>query len=164
MSAVPFVRYHLVENVSYLRLLTKDLMKDSDIFVREFSSLTLTELSRDPYGAAKLLEHCESFDFLVENLKLSDPDVKKNNIETTDNLLKDLTAPERFTSSQGFSFVPYYRLLEEPYPVIQRLALSVIRTLITRRKDDKIQQIFRNSGGLTVLLDMLQVRDNSTIY
>lgn len=100
MAAITFVKNYLLESEIHLPMFTKIVMEDPDTFMQEYSSLILAEISKNPYGAAKLLEQCPSLDFLFENLKISDPDVKKNNLQIIENLLKDLIGAEKIIGSQ----------------------------------------------------------------
>ncbi|XP_043285590.1 armadillo repeat-containing protein 3 [Venturia canescens] len=161
MTAIPFVKNYLLESDVHLPMFTRIAIEDSDNFMKEYASLILAEISKDAYGAAKLLENCTSLDFLFENLKILDPDVKKNNIQIIDNLLKDLTGAEKIIESQAFSFPLICELLDEPYPEIQTLSLAVLGSLLARSKDERIQQLFRQSGALRTLLKIL---DNAELF
>lgn len=58
---------------------------------------------------------------------------------------------------QDFKFSLIYQLLEDPYPEIQTLSLCVIGQLISKSKDDELHEVFRQSNGLQLLLDFLNV-------
>lgn len=52
---------------------------------------------------------------------------------------------------------PIYKLLQEADLIIQKSTFDFIESLVTRCKDEKIQEIFRNSGGLQTMLNIIEV-------
>ncbi|KAJ8687077.1 hypothetical protein QAD02_022871 [Eretmocerus hayati] len=56
---------------------------------------------------------------------------------------------------KDFSLNSIYELLTQPYPIIQQLALDVIKRLVMYNGEEDVQESFRNSGGVQNLLDML---------
>ena len=184
MASIPNVRTFLLESNHYIAHFTQVLVNDKDLFMQEFSSLILAEMSKDMFGAAQLLAQCSSMDFLFERLRSPDPDVKKNNIEIMYNLLQDPTGAEtiietkvpqneqlnlssplylnafQFPRFQNFDLNLVYNLFDSPYPEIQSLAMYVVADLVSRNKDDRLQDLFRESNGLQALLKFLDVRAN----
>ncbi|KAL2719417.1 armadillo repeat-containing protein 3 [Vespula squamosa] len=155
MTAIPFVRDFLLESDYHIPYFTKVLIDEKDLFMQEFSSLILAELSKDMYGTARLLEQCPNTNFLYERIQSTDPDVKKNNIEIIYNLIQDPIGVQEIIYAENFSFPLIYRLLQEPYPEIQHLALNVIGDLLARKKDEYIHNLFRETKGLEALLNFL---------
>lgn len=97
---MPFVQDRLLESDTHLSYLVETLITDKDTPVQEFSTLILAEISKDPYGTAKILECQSNFDILFELMKSPDPDVMKNTIELVNNLLRDPAAVKPIVSSQ----------------------------------------------------------------
>ncbi|XP_024937050.1 armadillo repeat-containing protein 3 isoform X1 [Cephus cinctus] len=155
MAAIPLVRNVLLECEDYVPHFTKVLQNDTDVFAQEFSSLILAHLSKDMYGVAQILNQCPRMDFLFERIQSSDPDVKKNSIEIIYNLLEDPVGFANILGTKTFSFPLIYKLLAEPYPVIQKIALDVLENLVSRNKDDQLQENFQSTGGLQALLNIL---------
>ncbi|KAF7385493.1 hypothetical protein HZH68_013923 [Vespula germanica] len=155
MTAVPSVRDFLLESDYHMSYFTKVLINEQDLFMQEFSSLILAELSKDMYGAARLLEQCPNMNFLYERIQSTDPDVRKNNIEIIYNLIQDTIGVQKIINAEHFSFPLIYRLLQETYPEIQHLALNVISDLLARNKDEYIHNLFRETKGLEALLNFL---------
>ncbi|XP_023290284.1 armadillo repeat-containing protein 3 [Orussus abietinus] len=155
MAAVPAVKNYLLDSENYIPHFLRILNADSDTFMQEFSSLILTELSKDAYGSAQLLKQCPDFTFLCDRIQSHDPDIKKNIIEMTYNLLQDPLAAQEIISSKNFNFSLIYELYEQPYPITQSLALGVVEALVARCKDENIQEQFRATGGLQALLNIL---------
>lgn len=183
MVSIPNVRTFLLESNHYIPHFTEVLVNDKDLFMQEFSSLILAEMSKDMFGAAQLLAQCSNMDFLFERLQSPDPDVKKNNIEIMYNLLQDPTGAETIIETevlqneqlnlspplylrhlvphfQNFDLNLVYNLFDSPYPEIQSLAMNVVADLVSRSKDDRLQNLFRESNGLQALLKFLDVRPN----
>ncbi|KAK2588513.1 hypothetical protein KPH14_001089 [Odynerus spinipes] len=159
MTIIPCVRDFLLKSNDYIPHFTKVLMNEQDIFMQEFSSLILVELSKDMYGAAQLLKNCPNMNFVYERIQSPDPDVKKNNIEIIYNLMQDLVGAQEVVSAPDFSLPLIYKLFEEPYPEIQRLALSVVGNLLARNKDEHMQNLFRETKGLEALFNFLDNDD-----
>ncbi|XP_076670799.1 armadillo repeat-containing protein 3 [Andrena cerasifolii] len=178
MVSIPNVHTFLLESNHYVPHFTEVLANDKDLFMQEFSSLILAEMSKDMFGAAQLLAQCPNMDFLFERLQSPDPDVKKNNIEIMYNLLQDPTGAgaiietkvlqneqlnlsppfylrHLFPRFQNFNFNLVYNLFDSPYPEIQSLAMNVVADLVSRSKDDRLQNLFRESNGLQALLKFL---------
>ncbi|XP_025602900.2 armadillo repeat-containing protein 3 [Athalia rosae] len=156
MAVLNDVRNFLLGSQCYVSHFKNVLVNDTDIFIHEFVSLILAELSKDMFGVAQLLENCgNNFDFLFERIKSADPDVKKNSIEIIHNLLRDPIAAQRIIKTENFDFSSIQELLKQPYPVIQLLTLEVINFLVARCKDENIQKLFRLSRGPEALLNIL---------
>lgn len=100
MTVIPNVRNFLLESSHHIPHFTRVLINDRDIFMQEFSSLILANLSEDMFGAAQLLKQCSNMDFLFERLESPDPDVKRNNIQIIYNLLQDLTGAEAIVETK----------------------------------------------------------------
>lgn len=100
MTAVPSVRDFLLESDYHMSYFTKVLINEQDLFMQEFSSLILAELSKDMYGTARLLEQCPNMNFLYERIQSTDPDVRKNNIEIIYNLIQDTIGVQKIINAE----------------------------------------------------------------
>lgn len=89
MVAISNVRDFLLDADYYIPHFIKVLINERDIFMHEFSSLILAEMTKDMFGAAQLLKQCQDMNFLFERLQSPDPDVKKNTMQIIYNLLQD---------------------------------------------------------------------------
>lgn len=180
MSAVQNVQTHLLKTNTYILFFIEMLTKENDVFLQEYSSRILAELSSDFTGSAMFLEKYHDLSFLFDKLKSEDPDVKKNCVEIIFNLLRDFDGHKAITTSkvckknstflsreciinleysfQDFSFKLIYDLFLQPYPIIQQLALDVIELLAMHNKDENLQELFRQSGGVKYLIDIMDVR------
>ena len=67
--------------------------------MQEFSSLILAELTKEFYGAARVLEENSDFNYLFRMIQSPDPDVKKNSIEIINNLIKEPLGVQAIISS-----------------------------------------------------------------
>ncbi|XP_011501239.1 PREDICTED: armadillo repeat-containing protein 3 [Ceratosolen solmsi marchali] len=164
MSAVQNVQIHLLKTDFYIMLFTKMLTNEQDTFLQEFSSRILAELSAIPSGADTILNKFPDVSYLFEKLKVTDPDVKKNCIEILNNLLKDLNGFNVVSESKDFNFAVIYELFNEPYTVIQQLALNVIEYLLIHNTDDGIHEKFRASRGVQSLVEILNHEDWNDLY
>nr|XP_034193307.1 armadillo repeat-containing protein 3 isoform X1 [Osmia lignaria] len=155
MVTIPNVLHFLLDSDYYIPHFAKVLINDNDLFMQEFSSLILAEISKDMFGAAKILKQCQNMDFLFERIQSPDPDVKKNNIEIIYNLLEDPTGATAIINTKNLNLSAVYQLYNSVYPEIQKLALNVIANLVSRNQDEYLQDLFRRSNGLQALLKFL---------
>ena len=158
MVTIPNVLHFLLDSDYYIPHFAKVLINDNDLFMQEFSSLILAEMSKDMFGAAKILKQCRNMDFLFERIQSPDPDVKKNNIEIIYNLLEDPTGATAIINTKNLNLSAVYQLYNSVYPEIQKLALNVVANLVSRNQDEYLQDLFRRSNGLQALLKFLDVR------
>lgn len=106
MSAVRNVQVHLLRNDFYIVFFTEMLISEKDLFLQEFSSRILAELSSDLVGSAMFLEKYPDASFLYEKLKSTDADIMKNSVEIVDNLLRDIAGIEViFNSKVRYFFI-----------------------------------------------------------
>ena len=90
MSAVPNVRTHLLRpDGTYIAYFTDAIVDEADVFVQEFASRIVAELTSDPAGSAMFIDKYPDVGFLFEKMEAEDPDVKRNCVEILDNLVKD---------------------------------------------------------------------------
>ncbi|XP_076291892.1 armadillo repeat-containing protein 3 [Lasioglossum baleicum] len=160
MILIPNVRNFLVESNYYICYFAKVLISDKDLFMQEFSSWILAEISADLFGLAQLLKMCPQLQFLFEKLQSPDPDVKRNNLQILYNLLQDPVGSKEVMETKNFNLSLVYDLFNSPYLQIQRLALNVIANIVNRNRDEPLQEIFRLSNGLQALLRFLDVRQD----
>ncbi|XP_015437394.1 PREDICTED: armadillo repeat-containing protein 3-like [Dufourea novaeangliae] len=155
MIGIPNVRNFLMDTGYYILHFTKVLINDKDLFMQEFSSLILAEISNDMFGAAQLLKECPHMNFLFERFQSPDPDVKRNNLQIMYNILQDPIGAIAIINTKNFNLNLIYDLYDSPYPEIQRLALKIVADLVSRNQDDSMQDNFRRSNGLQALMKFL---------
>ncbi|OAD54846.1 Armadillo repeat-containing protein 3, partial [Eufriesea mexicana] len=154
MVAIPNVRNFLLDSNTYIPYFTKVLINEKDIFMHEFSSLILAEISKDLLGTAQLLTQCPDMN-LFERLQSVDPDVKRNIIQIIYNLLQDPLGAKMIIETKNFNLEHVYELFNSPYPEIQQFALDVVTDLVRRNQDNHLQNHFRHTNGLEALLKIL---------
>jgi hypothetical protein len=108
MSAVQNVQAHLLKTDVYITLFINMLTNEQDIFLQEFASRILAELSSYPLGAALILTKFPNVSYLFEKLEATDPDIKKNCIETINNLIKDLNGFNVISGSKVWFLIYIY--------------------------------------------------------
>ncbi|XP_029168824.1 armadillo repeat-containing protein 3 [Nylanderia fulva] len=155
MTAIPDLTIFFIES-NYLLYFVKLLISEKDIFMQEYFSAILARLSRNPYVAALLANHCLNMNFLFDEMQSSDPDIKKNNLEILYNLMQDLVAAYKISKTEKFNFSLLYQHYESSYPEIQCLALNVVASIIERSKDEDIQFLFYETNGVEALLNFLK--------
>lgn len=96
---IPEVITYLIE-YNYIQYFAKLLTTEEDIFMQEYFSVILANLSKDPCGTALLVEYCLNMDFLFEKLQSPDPDVKNNTIRILYNLMHDPAGAYKILKSQ----------------------------------------------------------------
>ncbi|XP_047984691.1 uncharacterized protein LOC125225158 [Leguminivora glycinivorella] len=132
------------------------LVKIEDVFVLEFASLVLSELTREPVGCEQLVS-ANILSSLFSRMKNSlDPDVQKNCLQTLSNLLDDPVCASEVTKNQQFSWPSVLALMQSKYLAIQHAALRTVDQLICRYKDEVVQKTFRSSTGVLDLCDILE--------
>ncbi|CAB0034961.1 unnamed protein product [Trichogramma brassicae] len=102
MSAVENVQDHLLRTDTYTRFFVETIRRGEpetesfagggadDVFLQEFASRILAELTSDPRGSAKLVALCDDAEFLLDKLTDPDPDIRKNCLEIICNVTRDL--------------------------------------------------------------------------
>lgn len=100
MTALPKVRNYLLNSECYVPHFTNVLQNDTDVFIHEFVTLILAEVSKDIYGVAQILKQCKNLDVLFEKIRSPDPDVKKNSIEIIHNFLRDPFAAQEIINTK----------------------------------------------------------------
>ncbi|KAJ8687075.1 hypothetical protein QAD02_022869 [Eretmocerus hayati] len=103
MSAVRNVQAHLLRDDSFIALFIELLAGEADLFLQEFSSRLLAELTSDPAGCAMLVERLQvgyGASLLLGKLRSEDPDVKRNATEIVANLLGDPLGFKLLTKSE----------------------------------------------------------------
>ncbi|XP_039759536.1 uncharacterized protein LOC120633393 [Pararge aegeria] len=139
-----------------LRTVAFILGKIEDVFVLEFASLVLSELTREPLGCEQLVS-ANILNSLCSRMKNSlDPDVQKNCLQTLSNLLEDPICASEVTKNQQFSWPSILALMQSEYLAIQHAALKTVDQLICRYKDQVVQKTFRASTGVLDLCDILE--------
>nr|CAD7409672.1 unnamed protein product [Timema cristinae] len=156
MCALKPAREKLLENLEHLPYFVQVLTKEDDHFMQEFSSLILAELTSHNIACARIVD-TNVLNILFDMITSKDPDIQKNSIQLMANMLRDPTTLEAFSSCKEFKFEPILSLLKSEYPVIQALAVTVLEGLTRRRHDQLMQELFRQSGGLEKLLDIIEM-------
>ncbi|CAH2102102.1 unnamed protein product [Euphydryas editha] len=146
----------VLDNPQNLRKIAFMLAKMEDVFVLEFASLVLSELTREPLGCEQLVS-ANILNSLCSRMKNSlDPDVQKNCLQTLSNLLEDPICASEVTKNQHFSWPSLLALMQSKYLAIQHAALKTVDQLICRYKDQVVQRTFRASTGVLDLCDILE--------
>ncbi|OWR40943.1 uncharacterized protein LOC116778968 [Danaus plexippus] len=146
----------VLDNSQNLRKIAFMLVKVEDVFVLEFASLVLSELTREPLGCEQLVS-ANILNSLCNRMKNSlDPDVQKNCLQTLSNLLEDPICASEVTKNQQFSWPSLLALMQSKYLAIQHAALKTVDQLICRYKDQNVQKTFRASTGVLDLCDILE--------
>ncbi|XP_059051140.1 uncharacterized protein LOC131845977 isoform X1 [Achroia grisella] len=146
----------VLANPQNLRKIAYMLVKIEDIFVLEFASLVLSELTREPLGCEQLVS-ANILNSLFSRMKNSlDPDVQKNCLQTLSNLLDDPVCASEVTKNHQFSWPSLLALMQSKYLAIQHAALRTVDQLICRYKDQVVQRTFRASTGVLDLCDILE--------
>ncbi|RVE43339.1 hypothetical protein evm_012010 [Chilo suppressalis] len=146
----------VLANSQNLRKISQMLVKMEDVFVLEFASLVLAELTREPLGCEQLVS-ANILSSLFSRMKNSlDPDVQKNCLQTLSNLLDDPICASEVTKNQQFSWPSLLALMQSKYLAIQHAALRTVDQLICRYKDQVVQRTFRASTGVLDLCDILE--------
>ncbi|CAH0695525.1 unnamed protein product [Spodoptera exigua] len=139
-----------------LRKIASLLVKFEDVFVLEFASLVLAELTTEPLGCEQLLS-ANILSTLFARMKNSlDPDVQKNCLQTLSNLLEDPICAAEVTKNTQFSWPSLLALMQSKFLAIQHAALRTVDQLICRYKDQVVQKTFRTSTGVLDLCDILE--------
>ncbi|KAJ8736034.1 hypothetical protein PYW08_006690 [Mythimna loreyi] len=146
----------VLENSQNLRKIALMLVKIEDVFVLEFASLVLSELTREPLGCEQLVS-ANILSSLFSRMKNSlDPDVQKNCLQTLSNLLEDPICAAEVTKNNQFSWPSLLALMQSKYLAIQHAALRTVDQLICRYQDMVVQKTFRASTGVLDLCDILE--------
>ncbi|XP_063899764.1 armadillo repeat-containing protein 3 [Helicoverpa armigera] len=146
----------VLANSQNLRKIANMLVKMEDVFVLEFASLVLSELTREPLGCEQLVS-ANILSSLFARMKNSlDPDVQKNCLQTLSNLLADPVCAAEVTKNAQFSWPSLLALMQSKFLAIQHAALRTVDQLICRYKDQVVQKTFRASTGVLDLCDILE--------
>uniref|UniRef100_I3KAM3 Armadillo repeat containing 3 n=1 Tax=Oreochromis niloticus TaxID=8128 RepID=I3KAM3_ORENI len=117
--------------------------------VHEFATLCLASLSEDFLCKAQIFDN-KGLPTLIQLLSSSDPDVKKNSLETISNLVQDYKS--RLVVHELGGIPPLLQLLNSEFPVIQHLALKTLQHVTTDRDANKT---FRDKQGFEKLMGIL---------
>ncbi|XP_060806930.1 uncharacterized protein LOC106129776 [Amyelois transitella] len=153
----------VLKNPQNLRKIAFMMAKMEDVFVLEFSSLVLAELTREPLGCEQLVS-ANVLAALFGRMKNHDPDVQRNCLQILSNLLNDPVCAAEVTKNQQFTWPPLLKLMRSKYLAIQQSALRTVDQLICRYKDNAVQQTFRLSTGVLDLCDVLETYDFRDVH
>ncbi|XP_026738635.1 uncharacterized protein LOC113501658 [Trichoplusia ni] len=146
----------VLANPQNLRKVAYMLVKNEDVFVLEFASLVLSELTREPLGCEQLVT-ANILGSLFSRMKNSlDPDVQKNCLQTLSNILEDPICAAEVTKNSQFSWPSLLALMQSKFLAIQHAALKTVDQLICRYQDQVVQKTFRASTGVLDLCDILE--------
>ncbi|XP_063616275.1 armadillo repeat-containing protein 3-like [Cydia splendana] len=156
LCQLPRGREQVLEDPQNVKKIAHMLVKIEDVFVLEFASLVLSELTREPLGCKQLLS-ANILSSLFSRMKNSlDPDVQKNCLQTLSNLLDDPVCASEVVKSKQFSWPSILALIHSKYLAIQKAAFRTVDQLICRYNDEAVQKTFRSSGGVLDLCDSLE--------
>lgn len=88
MATIFNVKSYLLESNLYVSRFCKLITEETDVFMQEFSTRLLAELTKDLFGVEQLATALD-INYLFELMKSTDPDVKKNSIEIIYNMLQN---------------------------------------------------------------------------
>ncbi|XP_005722561.1 armadillo repeat-containing protein 3 isoform X2 [Pundamilia nyererei] len=125
------------------------LSLEDDTVVHEFATLCLASLSEDFLCKAQIFDN-KGLPTLIQLLSSSDPDVKRNSLETISNLVQDYKS--RLVVHELGGIPPLLQLLNSEFPVIQHLALKTLQHVTTDRDANKT---FRDKQGFEKLMGIL---------
>ncbi|CAH1639964.1 unnamed protein product [Spodoptera littoralis] len=146
----------VLQDPQNLRKIASMLVRFEDVFVLEFASLVLAELTKEPLGCEQLLS-ANILSTLFARMKNSlDPDVQKNCLQTLSNLLEDPICAAEVTKNTQFSWPSLLALMQSKFLAIQHAAIKTVDQLICRYKDQVVQKTFRASSGVLDLCDILE--------
>ncbi|XP_030612651.1 armadillo repeat-containing protein 3 isoform X2 [Archocentrus centrarchus] len=131
---------------------------NDDTVVHEFATLCLASLSEDFVCKAQIFDN-QGLPTLIRLLSSSDPDVKKNSLETISNLVQDY--PSRQAVHKLGGIPPLLELLNSEFPVIQHLALKTLQNVTT---DRDARKTFRENKGFEKLMDILNKMNFSDLH
>ncbi|XP_063395563.1 uncharacterized protein LOC134680367 [Cydia fagiglandana] len=147
-----------------LRKIAYMLVKIEDVFVLEFASLVLSELTREPLGCEQLVS-ANILNSLFSRMKNSlDPDVQKNCLQILSHLLDDPVCATEVTKSHLFSWPSILPHMQSKYLAIQKVAFRTVDQLICRYNDEAVQKTFRSSTGVLDLCDILESHEFQDVH
>ncbi|XP_041975374.1 uncharacterized protein LOC121730414 [Aricia agestis] len=153
---LPQSPYEMLKDSKNLNKIASMLVQDEDLFVLEFVSKILAELTREPLGCDQMIA-ANILDTIFYRMRTCvDPDVQYNCTQILSNLISDPGTATAVTGSQHFSWPPLLALLRSQYIQIQQLALTTIDQLVCRHKDQLVQESFRDSTGIQDLCDLIE--------
>ncbi|XP_046143813.1 armadillo repeat-containing protein 3 isoform X2 [Osmia bicornis bicornis] len=107
-------------------------------------------MSKDMFGAAKILKQCRNMDFLFERIQSPDPDVKKNNIEIIYNLLEDPTGATAIINTKN---VEWEDVHSEAFRILRLAADNPVTA-----------ETFDDIGGIKQMLGYLEDTSHSKLF
>ncbi|XP_053611630.1 uncharacterized protein LOC128675905 [Plodia interpunctella] len=156
LCQLPEGRNEVLSDPVNLKKIAYMLVKIEDVFVLEFASLVLSELTREPHGCAQLVA-ANILSSLFSRMKNSlDPDVQKNCLQTLSNLLDDPICASEVTKNQQFSWASLLALIQSKFLAIQFAAIRTVDQLICRYNDYNVQKSFKASTGVLDHCDILE--------
>ncbi|KAJ2948187.1 hypothetical protein O0L34_g9996 [Tuta absoluta] len=156
MCQLPRGPEQVLDDWANLRRVCVMLAKSEDVFVQEFASLVLAELTREPLGCEQLIA-ANVTNAMFNRMKNSpDPDVQKNCLQILANVNDDPVCAAEMTKSNQFQWPPLFHLMQSKYVAIQALALFTVDRLLGRYKDVSVQKSFKASTGVLELCDILE--------
>ncbi|XP_060804939.1 uncharacterized protein LOC106140523 [Amyelois transitella] len=156
LCQLPEGRSQVLSDPANLKKIAFMLVKIEDVFVLEFASLVLSELTREQNGCVQLVA-ANILSSLFSRMKNSlDPDVQKNCLQTLSNLLDDPVCAQEVTKNQQFSWASLLALIQSKFLAIQFAAIRTVDQLICRYSDQNVQKSFKASTGVLDHCDILE--------
>ncbi|KAI5636714.1 hypothetical protein NE865_10540 [Phthorimaea operculella] len=156
MCQLPKGPEQVLQDWNNLRRTCTLLAKSEDVFVQEFASLVLSELTREPLGCEQLISANVTNAMFNRMRNSPDPDVQKNCLQILANVLDDAICASEMTKSNQFQWPPLLQLMQSKYVAIQTLALTTVDRLLARYKDVTVQKSFKASTGVLDFCDILE--------
>ncbi|CAL8398106.1 unnamed protein product [Arctogadus glacialis] len=134
------------------------LLPEEETVVHEFATLCLSTLSVDFVCKVQITEN-KGLPSLIRLLSGPDPDVTKNTLEITLNLVQD--HPNRAALGELGGVPPLLALVRSEFPVIQQLALRILERLTL---DRDARAAFREVQGFEKIMDFINDKDLSDLH
>ncbi|XP_075977018.1 armadillo repeat-containing protein 3-like [Anticarsia gemmatalis] len=153
-----------LEDPEYLRKIALLLVKDEDVFVLEFASLVLAQLTKIPLGCM-LFTKVNILGTLLTRMRDSlDPDVQRNCLQILSNLLDDPVCVLKVTTSPQFSWPVLMTLVQSKFVAIQFATLAIVDKLICRYQDRHVQKTFQEAHGAVDLCEVSESHDTRAVH
>ncbi|XP_021049263.1 armadillo repeat-containing protein 3 isoform X3 [Mus pahari] len=148
----------LLRELEVMNSVIAQLSPEEEVVIHEFASLCLANMSAEYTGKVQILEH-GGLEPLIRLLSSSDPDVKKNSIESIYNLVQDFQCR---TALQELNAIPsILELLKSEYPIIQLLALKTLGVITC---DKEARTMLKENQGLDHLTKILDTKELNDLH
>ncbi|XP_026319385.1 uncharacterized protein LOC113229908 [Hyposmocoma kahamanoa] len=156
---LPRGREQVLEDPESLRRIVSLFCTMEDIFILEFASLILSEVTKELNGCEQLLA-ANILSVIFNRMKnCPDPDVQMNSLQIISNLTADPARASVIAQDPQFSWPSILSLLPNKYVAIQQAAIATVEQLVSRYQDPVIQKSFRDSTGVLDLCSSICLQE-----